>query len=310
MNSPKCPVCARAAGSTQHSDRVVRTIDCPACGTFDSPFTTEIALLEGLNARDRAVLRHWLGHQPRGDQPLVLTHDLARTVLSSHKLPLPDEQEESLIRAIGEALLLAPENQYIVVDLGLCATEIGAPNDDAVYSTILDLIRQNILEGPINIRHVQIKLTSAGWKRYKAITRSQAATAAPAAAVPLPGPSIVINADKFTGIVAAGAVSGQTSIVSTQTKTSAAPASDAPSPEIRDKWVRLEYPQKLGIIERLTAEGYQLKWESANNEAVSIDIDGWEFVVLEQPDGSRVRLKIHDHPAIGGYLVLLKRKLK
>jgi hypothetical protein len=38
-------------------------------------------------------------------------------------------------------------------------------------------------------------------------------------------------------------------------------------------------------------------------EAVSIDIDGWEFVVLDQRDGTRVRLKISDTPAIGGYLV-------
>jgi hypothetical protein len=46
------------------------------------------------------------------------------------------------------------------------------------------------------------------------------------------------------------------------------------SPKVLNKWVNLEYPQKLGIIERLTAEGYQLKWESANNESVSIDIEG------------------------------------
>ena len=302
MNSPNCSVCTRAADSTQHADRVVRTIDCPACRTFDSPFTTEIALLDGLNARDRAVLRHWLRHEPRGDQPLVLSDDLVRTVLASHKLPFPDEWEESLIRAIGEELILTPENQYIVVDLGLCGAEIGAPNDDAVYSIILDLIRQNILEGPINVRNVQIKLTSAGWKRYKSITHN------PGAAPNHPA-SILINAHNFTGIVAAGGVSGETSVVSTQTNTSAT-ANDVPSPELDDKWVNLEYPQKLGIIEGLTAEGYELKWESANNEAVSIDIDGWEFVLMEQRDGTRVRMKIRDTPAIGGYLVLLKRKRK
>jgi hypothetical protein len=105
-------------------------------------------------------------------------------------------------------------------------------------------------------------------------------------------------------------VFGQTSIVSKQSGTPAAPANDASFPELRDKWVNLEYPQKLGIIERLTAEGYELKWEQAKNEAISIDIDGWEFVVLEQRDGTGVRLKIRDTRAIGGYLVLLKRKLK
>jgi len=86
------------------------------------------------------------------------------------------------------------------------------------------------------------------------------------------------------------AAAGQTSIVSTQTSASAPRANDAPSPEVRDKWVNLEYPQKLGIIEKLTAEGYQPKWESANNEAISIDIGGWEFVALDQRDGTLVCL--------------------
>jgi hypothetical protein len=85
------------------------------------PFTTEVTVLDGLSARDRAVLRHWLRREPRGDQPLVLTDDLAQNVLETHSLPLPDEWEEGLIRAIRETQVQTPENQYIIVDLGQCA---------------------------------------------------------------------------------------------------------------------------------------------------------------------------------------------
>jgi hypothetical protein len=48
-------------------------------------------------------------------------------------------------------------------------------------------------------------------------------------------------------------------------------------------------------------------WVSADKEAVSVDIDGWEYALVERPEGP-VRLKIHDHPVIGGYLVLLKKR--
>jgi hypothetical protein len=77
---------------------------------------------------------------------------------------------------------------------------------------------------------------------------------------------------------------------------------------IDDLWVSTEYPQRL--IQKLTADGYDLKWERAMDEATSIDVDGWEHVIVERGDGSRARLKIQDAPALGGYVVLLKRKKK
>lgn len=76
-----------------------------------------------------------------------------------------------------------------------------------------------------------------------------------------------------------------------------------PSGELQDKWVNYEYPIKLGLIKQLEAEGYKLKWESANNEATAIDIDGWEYALVEGPDGPSRRLKIHDDQVIGGHLV-------
>lgn len=79
--------------------------------------------------------------------------------------------------------------------------------------------------------------------------------------------------------------------------------------EVHDKWVDSEYPQKLGIIKQLEAEGYVVNWRSANEESKLVDIEGWEYVVVER-DGGRFRLKIHDHPVIGGYVVLLKKLTK
>jgi len=57
----------------------------------------------------------------------------------------------------------------------------------------------------------------------------------------------------------------------------------------------------------LKAEGYQVQLDSANNESRLVDLEGWEHVIVEQ-DGKRFRLKFHDHPAVGGYMVLLRRR--
>ncbi len=69
-----------------------------------------------------------------------------------------------------------------------------------------------------------------------------------------------------------------------------------------------KYVERSGILEKLRSGGYELKLDSANNEATAVDIDGWEVVTEQQPDGTRVCFKIHDHPAVGGYMILLKRK--
>jgi hypothetical protein len=78
--------------------------------------------------------------------------------------------------------------------------------------------------------------------------------------------------------------------------------------ETADLWVNTEYPQKLGLIQRLGAEGYDLKWEGAIDEAISVDLEGWEHVTIDRPNGTRAKLKIRDAPVVGGYVVLLKRK--
>ncbi len=75
-----------------------------------------------------------------------------------------------------------------------------------------------------------------------------------------------------------------------------------------DLWVNMEYPQKLGLIEKLKSDGYDLKWERAIDEATSIEIEGWEHVTVNRLDGTLARLKIRDAPVVGGYVVLLKKK--
>jgi len=86
------------------------------------------------------------------------------------------------------------------------------------------------------------------------------------------------------------------------------PASSGSPQQIVDLWVDLDYPQKLGLIEKLRAGGYELKWERAIDEATAIDIEGWEHVIVNRPDGTLARLKIHDAPVVGGFVVLLKKR--
>jgi hypothetical protein len=80
------------------------------------------------------------------------------------------------------------------------------------------------------------------------------------------------------------------------------------TPPITDKWVNMSYPEKAGIVQALKAQGYQLRWTTANEEAEKIDLQGWEPVLVDQADGSKARLKIRDHPFVGGYVILLRKR--
>ena len=77
--------------------------------------------------------------------------------------------------------------------------------------------------------------------------------------------------------------------------------------KVVDKWVSLAYAEKAGITKELSEQGYDLCWSAANNESEKVDLEGWEPVLINQGEGTLARLKIRDHPAIGGYLILLKR---
>jgi hypothetical protein len=83
----------------------------------------------------------------------------------------------------------------------------------------------------------------------------------------------------------------------------------APSvPTVVDKWVNSDYIDKGRLANGLKDEGYRLCWVPAQDEAERLDLEGWEYVEIEQSDGSRARLKVHDSPALGGYVVLLKKR--
>jgi hypothetical protein len=79
-------------------------------------------------------------------------------------------------------------------------------------------------------------------------------------------------------------------------------------PAIVDKWVNTSYAEKAGIVRRLTEEEYELRWTAANKENERVDLEGWDPVLISQPDGKQARLKIKDHPSMGGYLILLKKR--
>jgi len=81
-----------------------------------------------------------------------------------------------------------------------------------------------------------------------------------------------------------------------------------PGAQVGDKWVNLSYIEKAGIAKELTEQGYTFGWSAANEESERVDVEGWEPVFVSQGDGTLARLKIRDHPVIGGYLILLKRK--
>jgi hypothetical protein len=77
---------------------------------------------------------------------------------------------------------------------------------------------------------------------------------------------------------------------------------------IVDKWVNSQYAEKAGIRSRLESEGYIVRWSNANKQHERVDLEGWEVVLLDQADGTKAQLKIHDIPAVGGYTIFLKKK--
>lgn len=78
--------------------------------------------------------------------------------------------------------------------------------------------------------------------------------------------------------------------------------------DVVDKWVSLGYEHNSGVAKTLDQQGFDLGWVSADKEAEKVGFEGWDYVLVDQPDGNGARLKIHDHPAVGGYLVLLKKR--
>ena len=79
--------------------------------------------------------------------------------------------------------------------------------------------------------------------------------------------------------------------------------------QIIDKLVNRNYPKDLRITQQLNSEGYKVKWVRRNEENTMVDSQGWEYVLINEGNGMKARLKIQDHLLVtGGYLVFLKKK--
>lgn len=77
--------------------------------------------------------------------------------------------------------------------------------------------------------------------------------------------------------------------------------------EVIDKWMSIAYAEKSDIVKELQEQGYELRWTTAKRETERGDLEGWEPVLISQPDGNEARLKVRNHSA-GGYLILLKKR--
>ncbi len=176
----KCPVCGANAVGSSYSDRDVQFIECPACGAFDVPTTTDLLILRELPAGQRAVLSFWLRHEARGKTPLVLTDELTKRVIKEKKLPAPDEQEENLIQVVGKTLQSG--EPHLAVDLRYLASEIGAPGERALRELVAHLLEKDVLNGIRNVLMVRsgeasgvlLGLTPDGFRRYRELQANSA----------------------------------------------------------------------------------------------------------------------------------------
>jgi TIR domain-containing protein len=173
MNPVKCPICRADAFGMPYHDRVVQFIECPACGSFDVPETTDLLILRELNPDQRGVLSFWLRHAVRGEKPLVLTDELTKRVLKETKLPAPDEQEERLIQAAGDAVEGGKGD--LSCDLRYFAPAVGAANERALRLLVVYLLEKGWLSGIRNfpmvlsgqVNALNLALTPDGFRRYR-----------------------------------------------------------------------------------------------------------------------------------------------
>jgi len=173
MNAVKCPVCGVDARVVPYPDRRAQFVECPACGSFDVPETTVLLILRGLSGIERAVLSFWLRHQARGKGQLALNDELVKRIVKEEGLPPPDEQEENLIRIVGDALETG--KTHVDADLRYFASQVGAPDERTLRRLVSRLLEKDILTGPRNfamvetgeVNAIQFGLTPDGSRKYR-----------------------------------------------------------------------------------------------------------------------------------------------
>ncbi len=74
--------------------------------------------------------------------------------------------------------------------------------------------------------------------------------------------------------------------------------SEPPRPVLpAEKWVDFDYPARAGIVRDQEAQGYRLAWCADNHLATRLDLEGWERVIVTDPQtGGRVILRMTDRP--------------
>lgn len=80
-----------------------------------------------------------------------------------------------------------------------------------------------------------------------------------------------------------------------------------PVPKTVDEWTSFAGFERSGLMERFAREGYQHTWAIANRAPDLIEQHGWKIFV-DVVDGVHVQYKIEHQPAVGGYLILLRRR--
>lgn len=65
---------------------------------------------------------------------------------------------------------------------------------------------------------------------------------------------------------------------------------------LEEKWVDMHYPRDSGLLRKLDAEGYRVRWRFDRDVARAVDIEAWDLVHQDLGDGRVAMLKLHDRP--------------
>jgi len=80
---------------------------------------------------------------------------------------------------------------------------------------------------------------------------------------------------------------------------------EPPAVEIFEKWVSMDYPARSGLIARLEASGYSVKW-AWDTKVADLGLEGWEVVVERATDGTLSEFRFDQ---VGPHQTLIKKKV-
>lgn len=183
----KCPVCEHRTSKT----KIIRTdynnklnVDCPVCGKFLT-FKTINFNAEGLN-ENLWKLSYWIRNKFDSGEQIIIDKNI-KTIIIGIKVPKLPEQEDKLIRWIGDNLETSSDEATI--DKVLLTSIIGAKNIKDVEYVINETDKKNFIIKSVpsqnlsitlsddghrlsNTNLISLGLTSDGWNRYEEIKQS------------------------------------------------------------------------------------------------------------------------------------------